>query len=229
MLQPKGGPQVSGWQNVSVTAKYQLLQVPAQLGSFSPWARNGKIGGSGRSSLVNNYSTISPKIYFGKGFGDLPDSLKFLKPLALTGTIALDCPVRTLDSNVLEWGFALEYSLPYLQQHVKDVGLPRPFRDMIPLVEFALQTPENRGPGTTTGTINPGVLWESRYCQIGAEAVIPVNRQTGPNIGAVISVEIYIDDIFPKIFGHPLIGGSSAFIQLPAAAIPSNAARPFSI
>jgi len=208
VLQPKGGPQVSGWQNLSVSAKYQLLQVPAHEFIFSVGAE-WEIGGSGRSSLVNNYSTVSPKIYFGKGFGDLPDSLEFLKPLALTGEFALDCPVRSLDSNVLEWGFALEYSLPYLQQHVKDVGLPRPFRDMIPLVEFAMQTPENRGPSTTTGTINPGVLWESRFCQIGAEAIIPINRQTGPNIGAVISVQIYIDDIFPKIFGHPLIGGGS--------------------
>ncbi len=33
---------------------------------------------------------------------------------------------------------AIEYNLPYLQQHVKDIGLPRPFRDMIPLVEFSM-------------------------------------------------------------------------------------------
>ena len=92
---------------------------------------------------------------------------------------------------------------------MKDVGLGRPFRDMIPLVEFSMQTPENRGGGGTTGTINPGVLWEGKYCQVGAEAIIPVNRQTGPNIGVVVSVQIYIDDIFPKLFGHPLIGGGS--------------------
>jgi hypothetical protein len=78
---------------------------------------------------------------------------------------------------------------------------------MIPLVEFAMQSLENRGGGGTTGTINPGVLWEGRYCQIGAEAVIPVNKATGPNIGIVFNVQIYIDDLFPKIFGRPLFGG----------------------
>jgi hypothetical protein len=206
VLQPKGGPQASGWNNISLSAKYQLLQIPAHEFIFSAGVE-WEIGGSGRSSLVNNYSTISPKLFFGKGLGDLPDSLKFLKPLAITGEFAEDFPVRSLDSNVFNWGFSVQYSLPYLQQHVKDVGLVRPFRDMIPLVEFSMQTPQNRGGSGTTGTINPGVLWEGRYCQIGAEAIIPVSRQTGPNIGGVVSVQIYIDDIFPKLFGHPLIGG----------------------
>ncbi len=60
------------------------------------------------------------------------------------------------DSNALEWGFAVEYSLPYLQQHVKDIGLPAPFKDMIPLVECSMETGENRDDrGHTTGTINP--------------------------------------------------------------------------
>ena len=40
--------------------------------------------------------------------------------------------------------------------------------------------------------------------QVGVEAQIPVNPTTGPNIGAVVSVQIFIDDLFPKIFGHPI-------------------------
>jgi hypothetical protein len=206
ILNPKGGPSIAGFDNITLSAKYQLLEVPAHQFIFSV-GMEWEIGGSGRQSLTNNYSTLSPTIYFGKGFGDLPDSVNFLKPLAITGTVAQDFPVRSLDSNVLEWGIAIEYSIPYYEQHIKDTGLPRPFRDMIPLVEFAMQTLENRGSGGTTGTVNPGVLWEGRYCQIGAEAVIPINRQTGPNIGVVFNVQIWIDDLFPKIFGFPLFGG----------------------
>jgi hypothetical protein len=95
-------------------------------------------------------------------------------------------------------------SLPYLQEHVQEVEWLRPFRNVIPLVEFAMNSPLDRDGGQTTGTINPGFLWESRYCQIGAEAVIPINRATGPNVGVVVQVEIFIDDLLPKIFGHPL-------------------------
>jgi hypothetical protein len=216
ILTPKGGPSTKGFDNLTLSAKYQLWEVPAHefiLSVGAEW----EIGGSGRQSLVDNYSTVSPGLFFGKGFGDLPDSLSFLKPIAITGTIAQDLPVRSLDSNVLEWGLALEYSLPYLEQHVKDTGLVRPFRDMIPLVELSMQSPENRGGGRSTGTINPGVLWEGRTCQIGVEAVIPVNRETGPNVGVVVSVQIYIDDIFPKVFGHPLFGGGNSLSSTSSA------------
>jgi hypothetical protein len=72
---------------------------------------------------------------------------------------------------VLQYGFALEYSLIYLQEQVKDVGLSAPFDRLIPLVEFSFGTSLNRGQsGQTTGTINPGVIWSSKYVQFGVEA-----------------------------------------------------------
>jgi len=113
----------------------------------------------------------------------------------------------SLNSDALQWGFALEYSLPYLQQHVEEIGLPKPLRDIIPLVELSNTTPFDRSGETTTGTINPGILWEQPDFQLGAEAVIPINAHTGPNVGAVIQVQIFIDDIVPKIFGHPVFFG----------------------
>src|SRR5436305_818593 len=60
--------------------------------------------------------------------------------------------------NVLQWGFALEYSIIYLEEQVKDIGLRAPFDRLIPLVEVPLETPLDRGQGgQTTGTINPGL------------------------------------------------------------------------
>ena len=113
------------------------------------------IGGSGSQSIGNDsFSTWTPTFYFGKGFGDLPDSLPFLRPFAITGTLGLGIPTSSgtqSDPNpdTLEWGLALEYSLIYLQQHVKDVGLKAPFDRLIPLVEFAMSTPiESRGRHT---------------------------------------------------------------------------------
>jgi hypothetical protein len=135
-----------------------------------------EIGGSGRKSLGNDsFSTWTPTFYFGKGFGDLPDSLPLLKPFAITGTLGLDIPTSSgtqsdPNPNTLEWGLALEYSLIYLQQHVKDIGLKAPFDHLIPLVEFAMSTPLNRGVNElTTGTINPGVIWSGQYYQVGVQ------------------------------------------------------------
>jgi len=185
------------------------------------------IGGSGRHSLGNSsFSTLTPTFYFGKGFGDLPDGVPFLRPFAITGTLGLSIPTRAGNESIatdpvtgqktvavdhnpdtLQWGLALEYSLIYLQQHVKDIGLRAPFDHLIPLVEFSMSTPLNRGVNElTTGTINPGVIWSGQYYQVGVEAIIPVNHQTGHNVGVIAQVHFYLDDLLPKIFGKPLFG-----------------------
>jgi hypothetical protein len=214
-LEPQAhqGPAQDGFDNIELSAKYQLWEVPEHefilsLGCLAD------IGGTGSHTLDDSFTTYTPTVYFGKGFGDLPDCLKYAKPLALTGTVGVSIPGESsnpdgsFNSDTLQWGFALEYSLLYLQQHVEDIGLPKPLSEMVPLVEFSNSTPFDRSGETTTGTINPGVLWEQPDFQVGAEAVIPVNSHTGPNVGAVIQVQIYIDDIFPKIFGHPIFGSS---------------------
>ena len=208
-LLPKGSPSVNGWQNFDLGSKLELIQSPAHefIASVGvDWA----IGGTGGKSIgVDSFSTVSPAIFLGKGFGDLPDSVPMLKPFAITTDVAEAFPTEAANPNSLEWGIALEYSLIYLEQNVKDTGLAHPFRDMVPLVELVMNSPENRGGGETTGTVNPGVLYEGRYFQLGAEAVIPVNSHSGPNVGFLVNVNIFIDDLFPKLFGHPLFGGHS--------------------
>jgi hypothetical protein len=202
---PQGLGQITGWNDFGMSAKYQFLEFPEHQAIFSVgslW----QIGGSGSKQVgADSANVFTPTVYFGKAFGDLPDSLEYARPFAITGTFGEDLPTSA-EPNNLEWGIALEYSLQYLQTQVKDIGLPQPFNKMVPLVEFAMKSPENRDGGVTTGTINPGVLYETRYFQIGAEAQIPVNSASGHNIGAIVQLEIFIDDIWPKVFGFPLIG-----------------------
>jgi hypothetical protein len=203
---PKGERSIDGWDDLTLTAKYQFWQ-NARHEAILAVGLETDIGGTGRSNVSDSFSTFTPTMYFGKGFGDLPESLNAFRPFALTGTIGQTFPTKNEEANTLEWGFALEYSLPYLQQHVKDIGLPAPFKDMIPLVEFSFETGENRDDrGITTGTINPGILWETRHFQLGAEALIPVNHESGDHVGFVIQMWIFIDDLLPKTFGHPLFG-----------------------
>jgi hypothetical protein len=206
------GPSVQGFDNIELSAKYQLWEEPSHEWILSVGCL-ADLGDSGTKAIDgDSFSTYTPTAYFGKGFGDLPDTLKYLKPFALTGTVGVSIPGESanpdgsFNSDALQWGFALEYSLLYLQQHVEDIGLPKPLSDMVPLVEISNNTPFDRGGETTTGTINPGVLWEQPDFQLGAEAVIPENTHTGRNVGAVVQVQIYIDDIFPKIFGGPIFG-----------------------
>lgn len=218
-LNPKGGPAQDGFDNISLNLKYQLYENPEHEFILSLGA-DIDLGDTGSKALgVDSFTTYTPTIYFGKGFNELPDALKYLKPFALTGTLGVSIPgqsANTVDgtfasfnSDTLQWAFALEYSMPYLQEHVEDIGLPHPLRDLIPLVEVTMSTPFDRSGETTTGTINPGVLWEGKYVQVGAEAVIPVNNHSGPEVGAVVQVQIFIDDLFPKVFGHPIFFGDN--------------------
>ena len=204
-LAPSGMPSAGGFDNLSLNAKYQLWENAPHEAIFS-LGSDWDVGGTGAKKIgASSANVFTPTIYFGKGFGDLPDALKYARPFTLTGTLGEELPTSA-DPNALDWGFALEYSLPYLQSQVKDIGLSEPFKHLIPVVEFAFSTPQNRGGGPTTGTINPGILYENNYFQIGAEAIIPANRNSGSRVGAVFQIQIYLDDFWPKIFGHPLLG-----------------------
>ena len=204
---PKGGPAQDGFSPLGFNAKYQLWEAPEHEFILS-LGSDFTLGGTGSKALYSyqSYTTYTPNLYLGKGFNELPDCLKFFRPLALTSVTGYDLYGSAPASNALEWSGSLQYSIPYLQEHVEDVGIPRPFRDMIPLVEFQMTTPTNRSAVPTTGTIDPGVLWEGKYCQISLEASIPINSQTGPAVGGLFQVQIFIDDLFPKVFGHPIFG-----------------------
>jgi hypothetical protein len=215
MFQKSPGSRLrTGFDNVEVGGKYQFL-VNAEHEAIVSVGVNAEIGGTGRTSIgTDRFSTITPGLFFGKGLGDLPDSVSALRPFAVTGQIGVSFPTRSSVgqgsgaqqvSNRLGWGVALEYSLIYLEGHVKDIGLRAPFNRLIPLVEFAMQTPLNRLTGPTTGTVNPGIIWSGQYCQLGIEAIIPINSHTGNNVGFVGQLHFYLDDILPKVFSKPLI------------------------
>jgi hypothetical protein len=212
-----------GFGNLEVSGKYQFFKSDPHEMILS-LGLDSEIGGTGRKAVgADSFTTFTPGFFYGKGFGDLPTSVSFLKPLALTGVLGVALPTRAknvivtdddvdIDRNphVLQWGFAVEYSLSYLQSFVKDVGLPAPFNRMIPVVELSFQTPLDRGQGgKTTGTVNPGILWAGQFMQVSVEAMIPINTRTGKNVGVIGQLHFYLDDLFPKLFGHPLFGGGS--------------------
>jgi hypothetical protein len=226
-LNPHEGETVNGFGNLELGAKYQILESDPHEAILS-LGLEAEVGGTGSGSVgADSFSTWAPGILFGKGFGDLPEGWRFLKPLALTGMAGLAIPTSASSRNVtidevtaarevdlerhpdvLEWGFALEYSIPYLQSQVQDMHWHAPFDRLIPLVEFALETPLNRGAGgQTTGTINPGVLWAGQRFQFGVEAIIPINERTGNDVGMIAQLHFYLDDLFPHSLGRRLFRG----------------------
>ena len=215
-LNPKHEHEASGFGNLEIGAKYQFF-TSAEHEAILSLGAEVEIGGTGQQRVeADSFSTWAPAFFFGKGMGDLPENFSLLRPAALTGLVGVAIPTSASTKsddeierhpNVLQYGFALEYSLIYLQEQVKDVGLSAPFDRLIPLVEFSFETPLNRGEGGhSTGTINPGVIWSSKYVQFGVEAVVPINKRSGESVGVIGQVHFYLDDLFPRSLGRPLFG-----------------------
>ncbi len=154
------GSGANGFQNLETTFKYRVFKDPAHefvmsVGLSVEW------GGTGASSVgADPFNTYTPTVYFGKGLGDLPDTLSWVRPVAITGQIGYAIPGRrstttfgidpdsgdpTADTEfhprVLNWGGTIQYSMPYLKSAVVDLGLPDFINHLIPLVEANLQTP----------------------------------------------------------------------------------------
>lgn len=214
------GGSASGFGNLELGAKYQFLTSPEHEALFSLGV-SAEIGGTGASRVgAESFSVISPTFYFGKGLGDLPESLKFLRPFAITGVIAPNFPTRNSNTVVnadtgqsdiernpttLTWGFALQYSLMYLQSFVKDIGLGVPFNRMIIVTEFPMETCLSADcKGKITGTVNPGILWIGKYMEFGIAAQIPINERSGKSVGILALFHLFIDDLFPKSIGGPI-------------------------
>jgi len=217
------GRTESGLGNLEMTLKYQFFTSAAHETILSA-AFGWEAGGTGRKKIgAESFDVFKPAILFGTGFGDLPEPLAWVKPLAVTGLIEGVLPGRSgnktfslsddgdleieveKNPNVLHWGFAVMYSLPYLQSFVKDVGLPAIIRQLIPIVEIDINNPLDRGfAGKTTGTVNPGIIWAGKHFQLGLEAILPINERTGKNVGIRGQVHFFLDDIFPNTLGKPL-------------------------
>jgi len=220
-IHASGGTTMAGFSDLETTAQYQLLkdaphELALLLGLIVDW------GGTGAtdSGIGTSYSLLTPTFYFGKGFGDLPDSAGALRAFAVTGQIGYQIPTSSYDvalnafiPQVLVYGASLQFSMPYLKSEVQDYQLPDFINHLIPIVEAQLSTPvaNNFGNSSVTiGTINPGVIWVGTYFQVGLEAVVPVNRESGTGVGVIGQLHLYLDDMFPSTIGQPLIGGTGA-------------------
>ncbi|WP_242665776.1 hypothetical protein [Paraburkholderia ginsengiterrae] len=197
--QMQNNPTARGFGNFGVGLKY-LLYVNDAHEFMTSVGVNAELGGTGSRAVADNFSTISPTVYVGKGMGDLPDSLAYLRPVAITAEAAPALTTGAGQPNAFNYGFTVQYSLPYLQQHVHDAGLPQPFANLIPLVEIPL----SRSQGQTTGTVNPGFIWINRYGQFGVEAQVPINRASGSHVGILVQAHVFFDDVAPTTIGKPL-------------------------
>ncbi|MBV8104579.1 MAG: hypothetical protein JO223_08150 [Hyphomicrobiales bacterium] len=204
-------PGSYGWNPLNTGIQYQLLCVPdvefmMKVGFDVAWAGTGTgiFAGSGREN------TYSPLVDAGLGFGTLPSSLQYLRPFAITAEFSTTAPGYdwvngTPYVTTFNWGFTLQYSLPYFNSHV--AAIDNDFiKHLIPVAEFAFQTPIHNGGAAgqlQTGNFQPGLVYIADKWQFALEAVVPMTGATGHGVGVVGSFDIYLDDI-PNRIDEPI-------------------------
>jgi hypothetical protein len=180
----------------------------------------GNTGAQGVDTKAPN--TIRPGLFFGKGFGDSPDGLSWLRPFGVTGAVVLEHPTGSVSSNlgfdpvtgqlgpmltrsvdVLHWGFAVEFSTLYLTSRFTG-GPPKeePLNQLVPLVEFAVDSAPGRKP---VATMNPGLSYVAVTWQFAVEAIVPLNSASGRGVGGRTQLLLFLEDLVPSLFGKPLL------------------------
>ena len=119
-------PRHTGFDTTSLTLKAQVYEDDPHetlVAASLVWG----IGHSGSHAVdADGPSTLEPGFAFGQGLGDLPDSLKWLRPVAITGGASLEFPLQrssttylsdpqdgspelfsTKNDTMLHWGFSI--------------------------------------------------------------------------------------------------------------------------
>jgi hypothetical protein len=84
----------SGFDNLVIGTQYQLYTKPEHQFIVTVGG-TAAIGGTGAPGIASSFSTLTPTVFRGKGFGDLPDSVAWLRPLTVSGTIAVAVPTAS--------------------------------------------------------------------------------------------------------------------------------------
>ena len=217
-----GVTQRSGFGVTSIGVKWEVYRDnphEALLAASLLWG----IGNSGAQGVdAKAPNTIKPGLFFGKGFGDLPDSLSWLRPFGIAGAVVLEHPTGSVSTNlgfdpitgqlgpmmtrnvdILHWGFAVEFSTLYLTSRFTG-GPPKeePLNQFVPLVEFAVGSAPGR---KSVATMNPGVSYVAVAWQLAVEAIVPLNNASGHGVGGRTQLLLFLDDLAPSLFGKPLL------------------------
>jgi hypothetical protein len=214
----------SGFDNLGTGFKYQFVRDKDRELAMSA-SLDVDWGGTGAKEIgAEPFTTPTPIWFAGKGFGFLPERLSLLRPLAITTELGYSFPTQSSTTEIEEgvltetnnpqfliWGGSVQYSMPYLKSRVANLRFPEFVNRLILITEFNFQTQTSNfdGDERTTGTINPGLVYMAEKYQLAVEAIIPVNRASGDDIGVIGNVHFFLEDIFPRSLGKPLLGPAS--------------------
>jgi hypothetical protein len=200
-----GAQNAYGWQNFQALLRYRaIVNEPHEFLLTVGLVR--EFGGTGAVGVeAQPWGATTPTLAFGKGLGDL--DIGYLRPLAIVGTFGYQFADSAPRPNLMSSGFAIEYSIPYLESEVKTLQLPHFVRALTPMVEFLFVNPVGRSYGAVPlGTIAPGVNYSGNGWEFGVDLLVPTTKATALGLGFTAQLSFSLDFLFPNTLGKPLFG-----------------------
>jgi len=205
-----GGKTHAGFDDTYVQLKYRWIVLPVHefIGAVEVTQAFGRAGTVG---IESGYDTTTVSGFFGKGLGDIPWSP--IRPFAVTGELDYNMPDTgpMRGGAITSWsgGLTLQYSIPYLQSQIKNVGITGFAANLTPLIELGWSSAAGSSavPGIgqpTAFLLGTGATWTGTYQAINAEILWPLNGAAGHGLGVIAQYHLYFDDLFPNTIGKPI-------------------------
>ncbi len=154
---------------------------------------------------AENHTSMGPVFLWEKGLGDLPNRslLKYLRPLGVQSDFGYVPALSGHTNHHLFSDAVIEYSLPYLSNNVKDIGLPRPFRNMFLFNEINYDQLITGPSGETFPTLlaTPGVAYVSYHFEVALATQFALNNasRSGNHAAVLGLLDIFYDSLLPKL------------------------------
>ena len=207
-IEPKGAPRESGFNNLHISPKYAFYINPAHEMIFSLALEASAPTGSSDVGAEKDWA-FKPFLLYGKGLGDLPSAVKYLRPFAVQGDAGFEVSTDHARTTTFAHNIAVEYSIPYLQSFVRDFGLGWPLKNFITDCEFNFEHGVNgEDHGKSRIFVTPGFVYMDRWVEVGVAGRFPLNQMAHDELdwGIIFIVDLFIDDILPWTRWQP-IGG----------------------
>ncbi len=196
---PAAEPHASGFDNLGLTLKYAFFIDPVHEAIASIALESTAPTGTEKVGAEQN-AAFKPFLLYGKGANELPDFLAYLRPLAVQGDAGFEISTDRDRTTTVAHDVAIEYSVPYLQQAVRDLGLPWPLSNLIGDTELNFEHGVNgEEQGRSKVFVTPGFVYMDRWVELGVAGRFPLNQAAHDELdwGIVFIVDLFIDDIFP--------------------------------
>lgn len=200
-ISPKQGTNRSGFDDLNMFAKWAFL-VWAEHEFLMSVTLNIQLPTGNPTVEGQNHTSLGPGFLWEKGLGDIPNwpLTKYLRPLGFQGGVLYLPALGGHTSHPLFYNQVIEYSIPYLSNSVKDIGLKWPLRNLFPFTEINYSQFLAGPPGTTfpIWVLTPGIAYVSYHGELSIGTQFALNRAAVPGTHAAVIVllDIFYDSIF---------------------------------